>query len=110
MSAPPPDEKKLRVTSFVIHVSRGLVRDQSTRRKTMFVATLVAVVMLFGGATLLAPALDPHQRPGWFVFYWFVCAWITLLALLLAIFDLLLVRLQGRAARRRLRKEIARPE
>jgi len=105
----PPNEKKLRFASFVIHATRGLVRDQNTRRKTMFVIVLVAVVMLFLGATFLAPALDPHHRPGWFIFYWFVCAWWTVLAVLLAVFDLLLVRARGRAARRGLRQEFSQP-
>ena len=32
----PPNEKKLRLASFAIHASRGVIRDQKMRRKTMF--------------------------------------------------------------------------
>lgn len=106
----PPSEKKLRFASFAIHATRGLVRDQNTRRKTMFILVLVALLLLFGGATFLAPMLDPQLRPGWFIFYWLVCAWVTVTAVLLAIFDLLLVRAEERAARRRLARKLAEPE
>ena len=106
---PPPNEKKLRFVSFAIHAARGLVRDQNTRRTTMFWTVIVAVVMLFCGATFLAPWLDPQVRPGWFIFYWLACAWVTVTVVLLAIFDLLLVRVQARAAKRRLAQEIRRP-
>lgn len=102
----PPNEKKLRVGSFAFHAARGLVRDQRARRWAMFVVVLVAVVLLFLGSTFLAPVLDPHQRPVWFIFYWGVCAWLTVTAVLLAMFDLLLVRAQGRAARRTLAERI----
>ncbi len=104
---PPPPQKKLRSASFAVHATRGVLRDQTMRRKAMFAITLVAVVLLFCGATFLAPALDPHARPGWFLFYWAVCAWITMTAVLLAIFDLLVVRAQGRAARRTLAQKYA---
>jgi protein-S-isoprenylcysteine O-methyltransferase Ste14 len=107
MTLPPPNEKKLRLTSFAIHAARGLLRDQNARRKTMFAAALAAVVMLFCGATFLAPVLDPHMRPGWFIFYWFVCTWVTVLVMLLAVFDLLLVRAQARAERRQLKDEFS---
>jgi len=97
---PPPEEKKLRFASFAIHAARGLVRDQQTRRMTMFIIVIVALVLLFLGSTFLGPVLDPKVHPGWFIFYWAVCAWVTMTAVLLAIFDLLLVRAQARAARR----------
>ena len=103
---PPPNEKKLRFASFAVHATRGVIRDQNMRRKTMFAITLVAVVMLFCGATFLAPVLDPHLRPGWFIFYWAVCAWITLTVVLLALLDLLLVRAQARAERRKLAERL----
>jgi protein-S-isoprenylcysteine O-methyltransferase Ste14 len=102
----PPNEKKLRFASFALHATRGLVRDQKARRKTMFVVVLVALVLLVCGATFLAPVLDPHGRPGWFIFYWAVCAWITVTAVLLAIFDLLLVRAQVREEKRALARKI----
>lgn len=105
-----PNEKKLRFASFAIHATRGLVRDQKARRQTMFVIVIVALVLLFCGATFLAPVLNPHARPGWFIFYWAVCAWVTVTAVLLAAFDLLLMRAQGRAAKRALADKFSEPE
>ncbi len=104
---PPPNEKQLRFASFVIHATRGLIRQRKTRRNTMFIGVLVALALLFCGATFLAPQLDPHERPGWFILYWVACAWVTTLVLLLAILDLLLVRVQARDEKRRLARETA---
>jgi protein-S-isoprenylcysteine O-methyltransferase Ste14 len=103
----PPKKSHLRIVPFVIHATRGLVRDQNTRRKTMFVLVLVAVVMLFVGATFLAPVLNPRERPGWFILYWLVCAWVTATAVLLALFDLLLVRAEARKQQRLMTEQIA---
>ena len=91
-----PEEKKLRWASFVIHATRGVIRDQHTRRMTMFVSLLVALLLLGAGATFLHPMLIPH--PVWFILYWLACAWLTMLAVLLALFDLLMTRMQARAA------------
>ena len=109
LSPLPPEEKKLRFVSFAIHATRGLLRDQNARRKTMFWIVIVAVVMLFCGATFLAPWLDPRARPGWFIFYWLACAWITVTAVLLAVLDLLLVRVQARTEKRSLSQKISPP-
>ena len=106
-SPPPPDEKKLRFVSFAIHATRGLLRDQNARRKTMFWIVIAAVLMLFCGATLLAPWLDPHLRPVWFILYWLACAWLTVTAVLLALLDLFQVRVQARAGKRALAQKIA---
>ncbi|CAN5421673.1 hypothetical protein BH20VER3_BH20VER3_05550 [soil metagenome] len=103
----PPQERNLRIASFATHAARGLVRDQAMRRKAMFWTVIVAVVMLFLGATFLAPWLDPKIRPGWFMLYWLACAWVTVTVVLLAIFDFLLVRVQARQEKRRLAREIA---
>ena len=59
MDRPPPEQKKLRITSFATHATRGILRDRQTRRQVMFWTMLVAVVMLFLGATF-APVLDAH--------------------------------------------------
>jgi hypothetical protein len=102
-----PEERPLRTASFVVHATRGVIRDQTTRRKTMFVLLVVALVLLFGGSTFLGSILNPHEHPGWFIFYWFVCGWLTLTAMLLALFDLLIVRAQARKAERLLRGEVS---
>jgi hypothetical protein len=74
----------------------------------MFAVLLVAMVLLFGGTTFLQPFLSPREHPAWFILFWLACAWLTLLALLLAIFDLLMVRIQSRAGRRVLRQKFDR--
>ena len=107
----PPKQRGLRIASFATHATRGLLRDQTMRRKTMFWTVIAALVMLFCGATFLAPVLDPKTRPGWFLFYWLTCAWVTVTAVLLAIFDLLLGRVQAREEKRALEEKMAqRPE
>ncbi len=103
----PPNERKLRIASFAAHATRGILRDRQTRRQVMFWTVIAALVMLFVGATFLAPVLDPHVRPGWFILYWLACAWITVTAVLLAVLDLLQVRMQTREESRRLAREIA---
>ena len=96
----PPQKKSFRVVPFSIHATRGLLRDERSRRKTMAICLLVAVIMLVAGLTVLRPWLDWHEHPWRFILYWFVCAWQTLLVLLLALLDLLLIRAQARAARK----------
>jgi hypothetical protein len=93
---------RLRIASFAAHAARGLIRDPTTRRWAMFVTVLVAMLMLFAGSTFLEPRLAPHGHPGRFILFWLACAWFTLTALGLALFDLLTVRAQSRAAKREL--------
>ena len=71
----------------------------------MGISLLIAVAMLVAGLTVLRPWLDPQEHPWRFIFFWFACAWEVILVLLLALLDILLVRAQGRAAQRLLRKE-----
>ena len=92
---------------FTIHATRGLLRDERSRRKTMGVSLLIAVVMLVAGLTVLRPWLNQHEHPWRFIVFWFACAWETLLVLLLALLDLLLVRAQARAARKAFREEFS---
>jgi hypothetical protein len=63
----------------------------------MFVTLVVALVLLFSGSTILQPLLLAHAI--WFILFWFACAWLTLLAVLLALFDLLMLRAENRAAK-----------
>jgi hypothetical protein len=104
MDTPPPD-KKLRMVSFTVHATRGLLRDERARRRTMALALLAAVSMLVAGLTVLRPWLNPHEHPWRFMLYWFLCAWDTLLVLLLALLDMLLIRAQARTAQKAFRAE-----
>jgi heme/copper-type cytochrome/quinol oxidase subunit 2 len=100
------NEKPLRTISFVIHATRGLIRDHVIRRKTMFVLLVIALVLLFAGATFLQGVINPREHPFWFILFWLVCSWLTVTAMLLAIFDLLMVRLEARRAQRQLRENL----
>ena len=71
----------------------------------MAISLIIAVALLVAGLTVLRPWLDPHEHPWRFILYWLVCAWETVLVLLLALFDLLLVRAQTRAARKLLSEQ-----
>ena len=101
-------EKNLRTGSFVVHATRGVIRDQRSRRKMMSAVIIVAVLMLIAGSTFLQEVLNPREHAVRFILYWLVCAWFTITALLLALFDALMVRAQARAARKQLQQEYER--
>lgn len=88
--------------SLIIQISKGLIRDQRMRRLIMFYGLIAALVMLFLGSAFFHPL---REHPLLFLAYWAACAWITLLAMLLAVFDLLMVRAAGRRARKELEAE-----
>jgi protein-S-isoprenylcysteine O-methyltransferase Ste14 len=102
-----PDERPLRTMSFVIHATRGVIRDHNVRRKTMFVLVVIALVLLLVGSTILQSFLHPHEHPVWFILFWLVCAWLAVTAMLLALFDLLMVKSEARKAERILREKFA---
>ena len=104
----PSEERKLRLLSFATHATRGLIRDQRARRKVLLATLLGALGLIIVGTTFLREVLDHREHPVWFVVFWFACAWLTVLTLLLALFDLLIVRAQGRAARKAFRDEFGR--
>ncbi len=101
-----PEKKSLSVLPFAAHAARGLIRDQGTRRRVMFAAVAFAIGLLIAGVTVLEPVLDHREHPVWFILFWFACAWLTVLALLLALFDVLIVRAQARVARKVLGREL----
>ena len=88
---------------FVLAYTRGLIVDQHLRRLTMFYVVIAAMIMFFAGVTFLEDWLDGHHHLGRFCAYWLACGWLTILAALLAIYDLLLLRIQHRILRRELR-------
>ena len=102
-----PPEKRLEVAPFTIHATRGLVREQKSRRVLMVISIVVALILLITGLTIFRSWLDPHEHPWRFIIFWLACAWETVLAILLALFDVLLMRAQQRAARKALRAQIA---
>ena len=102
-----PPEKPLKMAPFTIHATRGLLRDPKLRRIMMAVSIAVAAIMLVTGLTVLRPWLHPHEHPWRFVLFWLACSWQTMLAILLALFDLLLARADARAARKAFRDQVA---
>jgi hypothetical protein len=92
------------VLRFIIPITKGVIREQSARRSAMFFVMLGALVLLFFGATFLDGWLREHRII--FVLYWFACAWATLTAVLLALYDLLTIRIEARRERRRIANEI----
>jgi drug/metabolite transporter (DMT)-like permease len=102
-----PPEKNSWMVPFTIQATQGLLRDQRTRRGIMAISLLVTLVLLVCGLTVLRGWLDPHEHTWRFVLYWLVCAWQTLLALLLALLDILMIRAQARHDRKALHKAIA---
>ena len=73
-------------------------------------ALLVLVVtMSMLGATLLAPAISPSAHAVAFVVFWAVCGWLTFTVILLALFDILVVKRDARAARREMERKIDDP-
>jgi len=101
-----PEEKQLRAVSFVVHATRGVIRDQKTRRKTMFALIVLALLLLFAGSTFLQAPLNPREHPVGFLLFWIICGWLTLTAVLLALFDVLMVKLESRRERRALRENL----
>ena len=104
-----PKQKSFSVPSFAIHAARGVIRDSAVRRKAMFALLIVAVLMVITGTTLLQDVLNPREHAYRFILFWLACAWLTITSLLLALFDVLLVRAQGRAARKALAAESSSP-
>lgn len=101
-----PQEQELRPVSFAAHASRGLIRNPKTRRRLMLAVVVVALCMVIGGATFLRATINPNQHLFRFILFWMACAWLTILALLLALFDLLMLRAQNRAAEKALRERL----
>ena len=104
-TAPPPADKERRrgFWSVVRTYTRGLIVDQHLRRLTMFYTVIAAMVMIFAGVTFLEDWLDWHYHVMRFAVYWLAVGWLTILTALLAVYDLLLLRVQHRLLRRELR-------
>ena len=91
---------------MILLYTRGLIVNQHMRRQTMFYVVLTAMLMAFCGDVFLGGWMAPREHFFRFAFYWLACGWLTMVAALLAIYDLLLLRVQHRLARRQLRQRI----
>ena len=90
---------------LVLFIIKGILRDQKTRRKWMFWIILVALVQIFAGTVLMSDRWA-HENPWLFLIYWFVCVWLTLTGMLLALLDLLILRATHRIQRRKIEEQI----
>ena len=93
----------MRSLKFLIAFTAGVIRDPRMRRHFMFYGLVVALVLLFAGSTFLDRSLREHIYV--FAGYWFACAWLTVAALLLALYDMIAIRAAERRERRRLERE-----
>jgi len=84
---------------------RIMVVEPTVRRQTMFGTVGLAVAMVAIGAFLAWEGLA--ASPFLFLLYWGLCAWLAITALLIAIFDLLIVFRAGRRARKDLARQLA---
>jgi hypothetical protein len=78
------------VVRLILLISKGIIRDSRIRRLGMFYSILAAMLMAFVGSTWLEGWF--HEHLGAFLLYWAICAWVTVLAALLAGFDWLIAR------------------
>ena len=100
-----PPLKPFWMVPFTVQATKGLLRDQRSRRVIMAISLGVTLILLLCGLTVLRAWLDPHEHPWRFILYWLACGWQTLLALLLALLDILMVHAQARAARKALHED-----
>jgi len=89
---------------LILQISRGLLLTPQARRAMMFYSLLLALFLVFAGSTFLSSTIERH--PWIFICYWGGTAWLTLLAVLLALSDLLKVRRAARFERRQLARDL----
>ena len=87
--------------SFILLMSKGILRDRLMRRRALFGVVLAALFLLGVGVLGLDEWLCTH--PVIFLLYWGACLWLTLTSMLLAFYDMLLVRQEVLEERRRLK-------
>jgi hypothetical protein len=87
--------------SFILLISKGILRDRSMRRRALFWIVAGALFLLGAGVMLLDEWLSTH--PVIFLLYWGACLWLTVSSMLLAFYDMLLIRQEAREERRKSR-------
>jgi len=73
------------------------------RRQVMLYITGAAVIMVFAGSFI--PSSWAREHLILFSIYWLLCAWLTITGILLALFDILLVRAGAKKIKRTLDDE-----
>jgi len=85
-------------------LARALLSDTRARRQWMFVSTLLVMIFVFGGYFFLGGFL--RQHPLIFAFYLLASLTALVFIALFALFDMLVVTQQLRAARRAAAQEL----
>ncbi len=85
-------------------ISQGILRGGSARRTFMTCTVLGAAAMVFIGMTFLATWLV--ERPVAFIIFWGGCAWLTLLSVLLALYDMLALRREANVHRKAMARQV----
>ncbi|MCX6967112.1 MAG: hypothetical protein NTZ46_04920 [Verrucomicrobia bacterium] len=91
-------------TSFILLVSKGILRDRHVRRTVLFWIVVANLGLLGTGALLLDAWLSEH--PVLLLLYWGACLWLTVTSLLLALYDLLAIRREAALERQRLKAQV----
>ncbi len=90
--------------ALILSITRGIIVDQRARRNVLFYVVMGALAMLVVGTVGIGEWL--LARPVLFILFWAACLWLTLLSVVMALFDMLMIRRDAREERKRLRKEI----
>lgn len=85
-------------------ISQGILRGGSARRAFMTCTVLGAAAMVFAGMTFLATWLV--DRPVAFIIFWGGCAWLTLVSVLLALYDMLALRREEIVHRKAMARQV----
>ena len=106
-AGPEGGSEKPRSRRVAIGLAFGTVvlRDRRLRCNVLFGLTLLTLFLVFGGAVFLGDGLMEH--PVAFLLFWGLCFLLVGFVLLLAFYDLLVVRKEHRAKVRALEREIA---
>lgn len=102
----PPRPGGRDAVALTVAICLGIIRDQRMRRSVIFFTLLGVMAMLFAGFALFDGWLA--KRPFLFLIYWAACAWFTFLTILMALYDMLMVRKSAMIARRRLAEQMHR--
>lgn len=89
---------------FIILVTKGILRDRQMRRNVLFWIVVADLALLGIGSVLLDAWLTEHLVA--FLLYWGACFWLTLTALLLAVYDMLAIRGEARRERQRIKNQV----
>ena len=72
----------------------------------MLALLVVALALLLAGSTILRAPLNPREHPLGFLLFWIACGWLTFTVVLLAVLDMLMLKLESRRAERALREKL----